>query len=86
MFARRHVPRDRLSAARKSATASGNRSLKETSIASLTAQRDAPAVQIRAALDGAEFANQAIDPVQAAAWIAQAQALMTSADAMAAAP
>jgi hypothetical protein len=59
---------------------------KETSIANLTAQRDALAVQIRAALDGAEFANQPIDPVQAAAWIAQAQALMTSADAMAAAP
>ncbi len=59
---------------------------KEAALANLTAQRDALAVQVRAALDGAEFANQAIDSVQAAAWIAQAQALMTGADALAAAP
>jgi hypothetical protein len=59
---------------------------KEASITSLTATRDALAVQIRAALDQAEFANQAIDSVQAAAWIGQAQALLASADALASAP
>ena len=59
---------------------------KEAAIVSLTAQRDALAVQIRGALDGAEFANQPIDSMQAASWIAQAQALITSADALATAP
>jgi hypothetical protein len=44
---------------------------------SSTATRDALAVQIRAAFDQAEFANQAIDSVQAAAWIGQAQAAPT---------
>jgi hypothetical protein len=59
---------------------------KEASIASLTAQRDALAAPIRAAFDGAAFGNQAIDPVQAASWISQANALLASADALAAAP
>ena len=36
---------------------------KETSIANLTTARDALAVQIREALDLAEFASQAIDSV-----------------------
>jgi hypothetical protein len=59
---------------------------KEASIAALTAQRDALTAQIRGALDGAEFANESIDPVRAAGWIRQARALIASADALAAAP
>jgi hypothetical protein len=59
---------------------------KETSIANLTTARDALAVQIREALDLAEFANQAIDNVTAAGWMSQAQTLLNSADALATAP
>ncbi len=59
---------------------------KEASIASLTTQRDALAGQIRGALDGAAFANEPIDPTQAASWIGQASALLSSADALASAP
>jgi hypothetical protein len=59
---------------------------KEASIASLTASRDSLAVQIRTALDLAQFGGQPIDPVQAASWTSQAQTLLTSADALAAAP
>ena len=59
---------------------------KETSIANLTAARDALAVQIREALDLAEFASQSIDSVTAAGWMSQAQTLLNSADALAAAP
>jgi hypothetical protein len=59
---------------------------KEASIASLTAQRDALVVQIRDALDLATFAGTPIDSTQAASWISQAQTLLASADALAAAP
>ena len=59
---------------------------KETSIANLTTARDALAAQIREALDLAQFANQAIDSVTAAGWMSQAQTLLNSADALAAAP
>jgi hypothetical protein len=59
---------------------------KESQIASLTSQRDALAVQIRGALDEAEFASQPIDPMQIASWTSQAQTLLNSADALAAAP
>jgi hypothetical protein len=59
---------------------------KEASIASQTASRDSLAAQIRTALDLAEFAGQAIDPVQAASWMSQAQTLLSNADALAAAP
>jgi hypothetical protein len=61
-------------------------STKEASIASLVASRDSVAVQIRQALDLAEFAGQAIDPVQAASWMSQAQTLINNADTLAAAP
>ncbi|HSY39813.1 MAG TPA: hypothetical protein VLA79_09800, partial [Polyangia bacterium] len=61
-------------------------SSKETSIANLTTARDALAAQIREALDLAQFANQAIDSVTAAGWTSQAQTLLNSADALAAAP
>jgi hypothetical protein len=60
-------------------------SSKEAQIASLASQRDALAAQIRAALDGAQFASQPIDAVQLASWISQAQTLLNNADAMAAA-
>jgi hypothetical protein len=59
---------------------------KEASIANLTAQRDALAGEIRAALDGAAFASQAIDVVDAADWISRAAALLSNADALASAP
>jgi hypothetical protein len=59
---------------------------KEASIASLTAQRDALAAQIRSAIDGATFASQPIDATQAASWISQSQTLLASADALSAAP
>ncbi len=51
----------------------------EAQIASLTTQRDALATQIRTALDGAAFHRQPVDPTQAAAWIKQAQSLLTQA-------
>ena len=47
----------------------------ETALASLGAQRDALADQIRLALWNAEFANQKIDPKQAKDWIKQGQGL-----------
>jgi hypothetical protein len=56
----------------------------EASITNLTSQRDTLAVLIRAALDGAEFGNTAIDSTQAQAWITQAQQLLSSAAALAA--
>ena len=59
---------------------------KEASIASLTAQRDALAAQIRTALDNAEFAGIPIDAMQAASFISQATSLLASADALASAP
>ncbi|HVW24751.1 MAG TPA: hypothetical protein VHC69_05245 [Polyangiaceae bacterium] len=59
---------------------------KEASIASLTAQRDALAAQIRGVLDNAEFAGMPIDATQAASFISQATALLSAADALAAAP
>jgi hypothetical protein len=59
---------------------------KEASIANLTSQRDALVTQIRAALDEAQFAGVSIDALQAASWISEAQALLSSADALAAAP
>ena len=59
---------------------------KETSISNLTTTRDALAAQIREALDLAEFAGQSIDSVTAAGWVSQAQTLLNSADALAAAP
>ncbi|HLK91241.1 MAG TPA: hypothetical protein VKZ18_15190 [Polyangia bacterium] len=59
---------------------------KETSIANLTTARDVLAAEIRAALDQAEFAAQPIDPTLAASFVSQAQSLLTSADALAAAP
>jgi hypothetical protein len=61
-------------------------SSKESSIAGLTATRDALAIQIRQALDQAEFANQPIDAVSAAGWMSQAQTLLDSADALASDP
>jgi hypothetical protein len=59
---------------------------KEAAIANLTTARDTLAAQIRTALDLAEFAGQSIDAVQAAGWMSQAQTLLNSADALAAAP
>jgi hypothetical protein len=54
----------------------------ESQIAGLTLQRDALAFQIRGALNAAEFGGTALDPQQAAAWIAQAQALLNQAAAL----
>ena len=59
---------------------------KEASIAALTTSRDALVVQIRDALDGAQFAGQPLDAMQVMGWISQAQTLLASADALAAAP
>ena len=59
---------------------------KEASIATLTTQRDALVVQIRSALDEAQFASQIVDPMQIASWTSQAQTLLNNADALAAAP
>jgi hypothetical protein len=59
---------------------------KESSIANLTTARDALAVQIRQALDQAEFAAQSIDGVTAAGWMSQAQTLLNAADTLANAP
>jgi hypothetical protein len=55
----------------------------EASIASLVGRRDALALPIRAALDGAAFGGQAIDSTQAQTWVAQAQALLSDATALA---
>jgi hypothetical protein len=56
----------------------------ETSIGNLTAQRDALAAQIRAALNGAAFAGQPLNEQQAKGWIDQAQSLIDQANALAA--
>ena len=56
----------------------------ESSIESLTSERDALASQIRAALNAAAFDNQAINEQQAKAWIAQAKSLLDRASALAA--
>ncbi|MEO6796631.1 MAG: hypothetical protein ABI401_03245 [Candidatus Dormibacter sp.] len=56
----------------------------ENSIDGLTSQRDALASQVKAALSGAAFDNQAINEQQAKAWIAQAQSLLDQAAALAA--
>ena len=57
----------------------------ETSIQDLTTQRDALALKISTALDGAAFNNQAIKEKDAKDWIAQAQNLLNQAAALAAA-
>jgi hypothetical protein len=51
----------------------------EGQIQNLTAQRDALAAQIKAALNGAEFGGQAIGDAQAQSFIAQANSLMAQA-------
>ncbi len=51
----------------------------EAQIASLTAQRDALAAQIRTALNQAAFHRKPINPTQATAWIQQAQSLLSQA-------
>jgi hypothetical protein len=56
----------------------------ETSIASLAAQRDDLAGQIKAALNAAAFDNQAINEQSAKDWIAQAQSLLDQASVLAA--
>jgi hypothetical protein len=56
----------------------------EDQIASLTTARDALASQIRAALDAASFHGAAISEHQARVWIAQGQALIVRAQALAA--
>jgi hypothetical protein len=57
----------------------------EGSIVTLTTQRDALALKIEAALDGAAFSHQAIKEKDAKSWIAQAQELLEKAAALAAA-
>jgi hypothetical protein len=56
----------------------------ESSIASLTSQRDALAAQIKAGLSGAAFDGQALNEQQAKSWIRQANALLAQANALAA--
>ena len=56
----------------------------ESSIDSLTTQRDALALKISSALDGAAFNNQMIKEKDAKDWIAQAQSLLDQAAALAA--
>src|SRR2546430_12057344 len=56
----------------------------ESSIESLTSQRDTLALQIKAALNAAAFDGQSINDQQAKAWIAQAQSLIEQASALAA--
>ena len=53
----------------------------ENQIASMTASRDALAVQIRNALDAAAFGGQAINEQQAKSWIGQAAAQVAAAQA-----
>jgi hypothetical protein len=48
----------------------------EPAIATLTAQRDAYAAEVRAALDAAEFRGQPIDDVQAIVWIVRGECLL----------
>jgi hypothetical protein len=57
----------------------GTYSTIESQIATLTTQRDALAAQIRSALDGAEFHRRPVSATQAAAWIKQAQSLLSQA-------
>jgi hypothetical protein len=57
----------------------------ESSIAALTAERDTLAARIRAELDDAGFANQALNEQQAKSDIASAEALIGRAAALAAA-
>jgi hypothetical protein len=54
----------------------------EASITNLTSQRDALAVLIKTALDGAEFGGQTIDSEQAGAWITQAGQVLSSCTAL----
>jgi hypothetical protein len=56
----------------------------ESSIASLTSQRDALAGQIRGALNAAAFDGQALNEQQAKGWIDQAQSLIDQAASLAA--
>jgi hypothetical protein len=56
----------------------------ESSIASLTSQRDALASQIKAGLSAAAFDGQALNEQEAKAWISQAQSLLNQAHALAA--
>jgi hypothetical protein len=56
----------------------------EGRMSDLTAQRDALASQIKAALDGAAFKNQAVNEQQAKGWIDRAQSLIGQASAVAA--
>jgi len=55
----------------------------ETSIASLTSQRDALAAQIRGGLNSAAFGGKALNEQQAKGWIDQAQSLIDQAHALA---
>ena len=55
----------------------------EGQIQSLTAQRDALAAQIKAALDAATFTNQPLDGAQVQGWLSQAQSLQSQAAALA---
>jgi len=55
----------------------------EGQIRSLTAQRDALAAQIKAALDAATFTNQPLDSAQVQGWLSQAQSLQSQAAALA---
>jgi hypothetical protein len=57
----------------------------ETSIANLTAERDSLAAAIRSGLDGAAFGGQKLPEKQVRQWIAQAQALLAEAHALASA-
>ncbi len=50
----------------------------ESSITTLTSQRDALATPIKSALDAAEFGGTAVDSTMASGWITQAQALISS--------
>jgi hypothetical protein len=55
----------------------------ESQIESLTSQRDALAAQIKSTLDAVDFSGQSLTERQAAILIAQAQALLTRAHALA---
>ncbi len=64
-----------------SATDDGTYASIETSIGNLTAQRDALATEIKAALNAAAFGDQALNEQQAKGWIVQAQSLLDQAKA-----
>jgi hypothetical protein len=55
----------------------------ESSIANLTSQRDPLATSIKTALDAAEFGGTAVDTTTANGWIASAQQLLSSCEALA---